>query len=88
MQNNGASFIDANNTYWYGSWGLGLFRVDLASGSVKNYGRETGLGNDLIVNSMAQGFGDTLWTANFKDGILSVEMPHKKEPSSKKIQIK
>jgi signal transduction histidine kinase/DNA-binding response OmpR family regulator/ligand-binding sensor domain-containing protein len=69
----GASFIDAHGTYWYGSWGLGLFRVDLSSGKVSNYSREAGLGQGRTVNRIAQGCGDTLWTATSGDGLMKFD---------------
>jgi len=56
-----ASLIDRNRTYWYGTWGLGLFRVDLRTGHIKNYGIEAGLSPTGIVSGIAQGKGDTLW---------------------------
>lgn len=58
-----ASFIDASDVYWYGTWGLGLFRVDLKTGRIRNYCAGTGLGSDLTVNGIAQGDNDTLWVA-------------------------
>jgi ligand-binding sensor domain-containing protein len=35
-----ASFIDARGTYWYGSYGLGLFRIDFTNGKIRNYSSE------------------------------------------------
>jgi signal transduction histidine kinase/ligand-binding sensor domain-containing protein/CheY-like chemotaxis protein len=63
------SFIDAGGTYWHGTYGLGLFRIDLSSGIVKNYGLKAGLHQDLFVNGIAQGLGDTLWMATYLGGL-------------------
>ncbi len=63
------SFIDAKGFYWFGTWGLGLFRVDLRDGAVKKYNVDLGLGTDRIVNGIAQGEGDTLWLAKEFDGL-------------------
>jgi signal transduction histidine kinase/ligand-binding sensor domain-containing protein/DNA-binding response OmpR family regulator len=63
------SFIDSRGTYWYSTWGLGLFRVDLSTGTISNYGAESGLGKNSIVNGIAQGSGDSLWIAAHYDGL-------------------
>ena len=63
------SFIDRNGTYWFGAWGLGLFRVDLTSGKVWNYGIESGLGTTNIAKDIAQASGDSLWIAAHYDGL-------------------
>ena len=64
-----ASFIDKRGTFWYGTWGLGLFRVDLSTGQVRNYGAESGLGESCIANGIAQGSGDSLWIAAHYEGL-------------------
>ncbi len=63
------SFIDTKGFYWLGTWGLGLYRVDLRYGGVRRYNVELGLGTDRIVNGIAQGEGDTLWLAKEFDGL-------------------
>jgi signal transduction histidine kinase/ligand-binding sensor domain-containing protein/DNA-binding response OmpR family regulator len=65
-----ATFADRNDVLWYGSWGLGLFRIDPRTGSVRNYGAGSGLGPDLTVNGIAQAQGDSLWIAALNDGLL------------------
>jgi HSP20 family protein len=52
------------------------------------YLRETSYGSFSRSFRLPSEVEETKVEANFKDGVLSVEMPHKKEPSSKKIQIK
>ncbi len=59
------SFIDAHGVYWYGTWGLGLFRVDLRTGHVSNFSAEAGLSSNRTVNGIAQGEGDTLWVTTY-----------------------
>jgi len=66
-----ASFIDRNGIYWYGTWGLGLFRVDLRSFQIKNYSIEAGLYPTGIVSGVAQGEGDTLWIGSYQDGLMT-----------------
>jgi signal transduction histidine kinase/DNA-binding response OmpR family regulator/ligand-binding sensor domain-containing protein len=64
------SFIDAHGIYWCGTWGLGLFRVDLTSGKVKNYNPGAKLTNYLVgVQHIAQGLGDSLWVATYLGGL-------------------
>jgi signal transduction histidine kinase/DNA-binding response OmpR family regulator/ligand-binding sensor domain-containing protein len=67
------TFIDRHGTFWLGTFGLGLFRIDLKSGRVSNYGPGSGLGRDLTVNSIAQGPGDTLWVAAHYDGLMKFD---------------
>jgi signal transduction histidine kinase/DNA-binding response OmpR family regulator/ligand-binding sensor domain-containing protein len=64
-----ASFIDKRGTLWFGTCGLGLFRVDLESGRVRNYGVESGLGASRIVIGITQATGDSLWIAAHYDGL-------------------
>jgi signal transduction histidine kinase/DNA-binding response OmpR family regulator/ligand-binding sensor domain-containing protein len=69
-----ASFIDARGIYWYGTWGLGLFRIDLTSGDVSNYSFGVGLNNNRTVLGIAQCSGDTLWTATYDNGQMKFDM--------------
>jgi signal transduction histidine kinase/DNA-binding response OmpR family regulator/ligand-binding sensor domain-containing protein len=66
-------FIDTHGTFWCGSFGLGLFRVDLGSGKVSNYCREAGLGKDCKIISITQGLGDTLWITTGRDGLMKFD---------------
>jgi signal transduction histidine kinase/ligand-binding sensor domain-containing protein/CheY-like chemotaxis protein/AraC-like DNA-binding protein len=70
------AFIDRRGFYWHGTWGLGLFRVDLKNGKVKNYKFEIGRGDDVVISDIAQADGDSLWTAREADGL------HKFDPAS------
>ncbi len=64
------SMIDAHGDFWYGTQGLGLFRVNLTTGSVKNFGYESQRGNRPIVMSIAKGLGDTLWVSAQDLGLM------------------
>ncbi|MEJ2596022.1 MAG: two-component regulator propeller domain-containing protein, partial [bacterium] len=68
------SFIDEHGIYWYGTWGLGLFRVDLTSGQVKNYfpGSDVGFGRAAF-NHIDQGSGDSLWIASSYGGVMKFD---------------
>ncbi len=71
--NNSATFLDARGNFWYGTWGLGLYRINLASGEVKNYGYESSVGKDPIAMSIAQGSGNYIWTSAYRDGFMKFE---------------
>ncbi len=64
------SLIDAHGDFWYGTNGLGLYRVNLATGLVKNYRYASQLGNRPEVMSIAQGPGDTLWVSGGECGLM------------------
>ena len=68
-----SSFLDANGKYWYGTWGLGLYGVDLGTGRVLHYGYESRRREESIVASIAEGTGDTLWTAAWRDGVMKFD---------------
>ena len=72
---NSSSLIDRRGHFWYGTWGLGLYEVDLASGSVRNYSYESPFGKEIGLRSIAQGFGDSLWIASYYDGLMQFD-PH------------
>jgi signal transduction histidine kinase/DNA-binding response OmpR family regulator/ligand-binding sensor domain-containing protein len=68
------SFIDAHGTYWYGAWGLGLFRVDLISGKVKNYDPRAGLDWPIVeVQHITQGLGDSLLVATYLGHLMKFD---------------
>ncbi|MBP1658183.1 MAG: Signal transduction histidine kinase [Bacteroidetes bacterium] len=68
--NSRTSFLDAHGILWYGIWGPGLFKVDLATEQVKRFQypdqRHAG---DAAVRSIAPGTGDSLWIAAAHDGL-------------------
>ncbi|MBP1656923.1 MAG: hypothetical protein H6Q31_1524, partial [Bacteroidetes bacterium] len=74
------SLIDAHDDFWYGTNGLGLYRVNLATAQVKNYRYASQFGNRPEVMSIAQGPGDTLWLSGGECGLM------KFSPSSGEFQ--
>jgi signal transduction histidine kinase/ligand-binding sensor domain-containing protein/AraC-like DNA-binding protein len=64
------SLIDAQGDFWYGTNGLGLYRVNLATGHVRNYRYASQFGNRPEVMSIAQGPGDTLWLSGGECGLM------------------
>jgi signal transduction histidine kinase/DNA-binding response OmpR family regulator/ligand-binding sensor domain-containing protein len=67
---NSATILDARGNLWYGTWGLGLYQITLATGHVKNYGYESLIPKESIAMSIAQGLGDTIWTSAYRDGVM------------------
>jgi signal transduction histidine kinase/ligand-binding sensor domain-containing protein len=63
------SFIDRRGTYWYGTWGLGLFQVDLTTGRIRNFGTTRELGIGRIANRISQASRDTLFVAAHRNGL-------------------
>ena len=57
------SFLDARGHFWYGTWGLGLYRVNLATSQVRNYRYLPKFGSDCVARSVAPGEGDSVWVA-------------------------
>jgi signal transduction histidine kinase/DNA-binding response OmpR family regulator/ligand-binding sensor domain-containing protein len=64
------SLIDAHGDFWHGTNGLGLYRVNLATGQIKNYRYASQFGNRPEVMSIAQGPGDTLWLSGGECGLM------------------
>jgi signal transduction histidine kinase/DNA-binding response OmpR family regulator/ligand-binding sensor domain-containing protein len=75
------SLVDAHGIYWFGTWGLGLFRVDLEKRTVKNYPLSLYLSDDIDVSDMAKGEGDTLLLARVGDGLTKFAPASGKETS-------
>ncbi len=63
------SFLDEHGTLWYGIWGPGLYRVDLATQQVTSFQYPAQLAGDAAVRSIAPGSGDSLWIAAAHDGL-------------------
>ena len=70
---NSSTLIDRQGHLWYGTWGLGLYRVDLGTGSVRNYSYESLSGKEVSTRSLAQGSEDSLWTASYFDGLMKFD---------------
>ena len=71
--NNGITLLDSNGTFWYGTWGLGLYRINLAIGQVRNYGYESYSPREPIAQSIAGGPGNSIWTAAYRDGVMQFD---------------
>jgi signal transduction histidine kinase/ligand-binding sensor domain-containing protein/DNA-binding response OmpR family regulator len=69
----GISLLDARGNLWYGTWGLGLYKVNLASGQVRNYRYTPKFGTDCVARSIAPGEGDSLWVASEYDGLMNFD---------------
>jgi signal transduction histidine kinase/DNA-binding response OmpR family regulator/ligand-binding sensor domain-containing protein len=67
------SFVDKNGVYWCGTWGLGLFRVDLQNSLVRNYGYSYGNGLTGTINFITAGSGNTLLLACNMGGIMEFD---------------
>ncbi len=74
LPDNSATFLDGRGNLWYGTWGLGLYRINLASGQVKNYGYESSVGKDHIAMSLAQDSGDSIWVSAYRDGMMTFDV--------------
>jgi signal transduction histidine kinase/ligand-binding sensor domain-containing protein/AraC-like DNA-binding protein len=64
------TFCDAAGNLWYGTWGLGLYRVNLASGDVKNYRYGPTFGADCVTQSIAAGDRGCIWVGGVYEGLL------------------
>ncbi len=71
--NRTGSLRDNRGNLWYGANNLGLYRVNLATGRVKNYRYESPLGALNRVRSIVQGFGDTLWIGAVEHGLMKFD---------------
>jgi signal transduction histidine kinase/ligand-binding sensor domain-containing protein/DNA-binding response OmpR family regulator len=64
-----STHFDTHGNLWYGTWGLGLYRVNLSSGGIKNYQFESRAGKESVIRSIVEGAGGLLWTAAYFDGL-------------------
>jgi signal transduction histidine kinase/DNA-binding response OmpR family regulator/ligand-binding sensor domain-containing protein len=71
--NNAITMLRSGGDFWYGVWGLGLYKINLATGRVNNYRYESSAPNDPIVASIAQGEGDSIWIAAYREGMLKFD---------------
>jgi signal transduction histidine kinase/DNA-binding response OmpR family regulator/streptogramin lyase len=67
------SFLDARGNLWYGTWGLGLYRVNLTSNQVRNYRYTPKFGADCVARSLAPGEGDSIWVAGEYEGLMNFD---------------
>jgi signal transduction histidine kinase/DNA-binding response OmpR family regulator/ligand-binding sensor domain-containing protein len=68
-----STYFDDDGNLWYGTWGLGMYRVNLSSGRVKNFRYVSPLGKESTVRSIARGMGDSLWLASYTDGLKNFD---------------
>ncbi len=64
-----STYFDDYGNLWYGTWGLGLYRINLGSGRIDNFRYVSPLGKESTVRSIARGTGDSLWLASYTDGL-------------------
>ena len=64
------SLLDKHGNLWYGIWGPGLYKVDLATQQVKNFRYPDQIDKgDAAVRSIAPGTSDSLWIGATLDGL-------------------
>ena len=70
------TFLDGQGSLWYCTWGLGLYRISLVTGRIANYrfGHRIRDSTDCVVQSIAQGPGDTLWVAGHAAGLMKFDV--------------
>jgi signal transduction histidine kinase/DNA-binding response OmpR family regulator/ligand-binding sensor domain-containing protein len=70
------SYNDGKGNIWYGTWGLGLYRFEPASGRVTNYRASAQLPGKTrdICWSVSKGIGETLWISGNTDGLLCFDL--------------
>jgi signal transduction histidine kinase/DNA-binding response OmpR family regulator/ligand-binding sensor domain-containing protein len=67
--NKRSSFLDGHGILWYGVWGPGLYRVNLATNQVKLFRYFDPPERDNAVRSIARGSGDSLWIGAAQEGL-------------------
>jgi signal transduction histidine kinase/DNA-binding response OmpR family regulator/ligand-binding sensor domain-containing protein len=67
------SFLDAHGDFWYGTWGLGLYRVNLATGQVRNYQYPPKFGADCVARRLASGEEHCIWVAGEYEGLMKFD---------------
>jgi signal transduction histidine kinase/DNA-binding response OmpR family regulator/ligand-binding sensor domain-containing protein len=73
MPNRTASLHDSKGNFWYAAYDNGLYKVNLATGRIKNYRFETPVGKLNRVRSLAQGSGDSLWIGCVTQGLMKFD---------------
>ena len=72
-----ASHDDGKGRLWFGTWGLGLYSLEPATGRVRNYRFSRQLPNlankEDVCRSIVGTAGDTLWIAAYNDKLLSFD---------------
>jgi signal transduction histidine kinase/DNA-binding response OmpR family regulator/ligand-binding sensor domain-containing protein len=68
-----SSFIDTKGNFWYASFELGVFRINLASGAIRNFKFSTESGVQTQVQCAAPGSGDSLWIGTANSGSFRMD---------------
>ncbi len=68
--NRNSSMIDAKGILWYAAWDLGLYKINLQTGSVRNYSYQDAVGRPTTLRTIAQGTGDSLWVGAQFEGLM------------------
>lgn len=65
------AYTDGSKFIWYGTWGLGIYKIDPSTGHVANYRVATQIpSKQNICWSLDGNGGDTVWIAGNYDGLL------------------
>lgn len=65
------AYTDGSKLIWYGTWGLGLYKIEPSSGRVLNYRISTQVPSKKDICWMLEGKdSDTIWIAGNYDGLL------------------
>jgi signal transduction histidine kinase/DNA-binding response OmpR family regulator len=65
-----SALVDRRGNFWYAAWDLGLYKVELGTGSVSNYQYNTRFGLMTTLRSIAPGNGDSLWLGAQSEGVM------------------
>jgi signal transduction histidine kinase/ligand-binding sensor domain-containing protein/DNA-binding response OmpR family regulator len=69
------SMLDRFGILWYGVWGSGLYRINLAAGRVKNFRYLDPLSDgEIVVWGIAPDPGNCLWIAAAHDGLRKFDL--------------
>jgi signal transduction histidine kinase/ligand-binding sensor domain-containing protein/CheY-like chemotaxis protein/AraC-like DNA-binding protein len=71
---NTTALLDRQGILWYGTWGLGLLKVDLSTGAVTSYKYRSSLGNSSYARSIAEGSNGVLWISANRHGLLKFDI--------------
>ena len=66
----GSSLLDGKGNLWWAGSDLGLYRVNLATGIVKNFRYQSIFGKTTTIHSIAQGTDDWMWVGALDQGVF------------------
>jgi signal transduction histidine kinase/DNA-binding response OmpR family regulator/streptogramin lyase len=74
-RSNNQAYLQGSSVLWWGTTGLGLYRVDLTTGSVRNFYSQSRVGRGGIALSVVPAGDDrSLWIAGHNDGLLKFDV--------------